>query len=320
MTLMRRLVLLAACGLLCACAATRDHAIFVTKTSLGLDVESSPPGASFGYDRVEGYFGPRYDTGSLPSVAGIFESDGGLLDRQVRQTYATGRAAHLVSAPDSGAAPTFSEEHFTGERKSMFFGTGTVVGVKLSFGSGAVTDFTFGFKRKEVSVIPVSSTVSSVVTPSGATATTVTHTFAPVFAHFDNLTRADTMDTSKVDVRQFFATGKAAEQMAHELRRPFKEEAAALILAQYREAERKQTHSTLRILHCVARLPDPRLGAVWQNAEALKLFDDAAVPGRLRAATPHDARAIYTGQLRLVDPRSGERTAALVAHENFVCQ
>jgi hypothetical protein len=313
-----RVAALLSCALLTACAGTKDTAVFITKTSLGFDVESTPPSASIGYDRVEGYFGPRYDTGSLPAVSGIFETDGGLLDRKVRQTYATGTAAHLVTSPNS-ATPTFATEHFSGERKEMFFGTGTVLGVRLAFGSAGVQDFTFGYKRKEISVIPVSTTVSSVITPSGSTATSVTHVFAPVFAHFDNLTEPDTLGTSTFTVKQFFATGRAAEQMAYQLREPFKKEAEALLLSQYRDAERLQTNHALRALHCVAKLPDARLGEVWRNAEQLNIFKDSTVPASLRSATPHDARAIYTGQLRLIEASSRERTVALKVHENFVC-
>lgn len=313
-------VLACLCMLLGACASA-DNAVFVTKTSLGLDVDSTPPAANVGYDRVEGYLGPRYETGTVPSVAGMFESNGGLLDRKVRQTYATGSAAHIVTSA-SNSTPRFSTETFAGKRETMFFGTSTNLGINLAFGTQGISAFNFGFKRKEVSTIPVATTVSSVVTDSGGTRT-VTHTFTPVFAHFDNVTDTPGLAdaSSEVQVRQLFATGRAAEQMAHEHRSTFQNKARALLLAQYREAERLQTYSTLRILHCLARLPDPGLPPVWDNAEQLKVFTDSTVPGRLRSApTPHNARALYTGHMRITDPNSAERTVALAAHEKFVCK
>ena len=51
--------LLMALLLLTGCASRLDTVVFVTKTSLGVDVEQTPPTASIAYDRVEGYFGPR---------------------------------------------------------------------------------------------------------------------------------------------------------------------------------------------------------------------------------------------------------------------
>lgn len=305
------------CLLIAACAFPSDNAVFVTRTSLGLDVDSTPPGASLGYDRVEGYLGPRYDNGSVPSVAGIFESDGGLLDRKVRQTYATGNAAQILTTPDD-SMPKFSTDTFAGARKSMFFGTATNLGVKLAFGSGGIQEFNFGFKRKEMSTIPVTTATSSVVSGS-----TVTHVFAPVFAHFDNLTSTPGLSDpgTKLEVRQLFATGKAAEQMAFSTRDEFNAEAKAALLTQYREAERIQIKHTLRILHCVARRQDAQLPAIWDNAEQLGIFSDGTLPSKLRATglSAHDARALYTGHLRIIDARSPQRTAALAVHEKFVC-
>ena len=39
---------------LCACSAARDHQLFVTKTSVGIDLDPSPPTISIAYDRKEG--------------------------------------------------------------------------------------------------------------------------------------------------------------------------------------------------------------------------------------------------------------------------
>ena len=78
---------------LAGCASRPDTVVFVTKSSLGLDVEQTPPSASIAYDRVEGYFGPRYESGAVPPVVAVFMTNGQLLDRRVKQLYATGDAA-----------------------------------------------------------------------------------------------------------------------------------------------------------------------------------------------------------------------------------
>jgi len=62
------------------CATGADRAVFVTKTSVSiLDIDSTPPGLSIAYDRVEGFIGPAYQSGGAPPVVGIMKSDGKLV-------------------------------------------------------------------------------------------------------------------------------------------------------------------------------------------------------------------------------------------------
>lgn len=299
------------------CATPRDNAVFVTKTALGIDVDSASATAAAGYNRVEGYLGPRYDTGTVPAVAGSFKTDGGLFDRKVRQVYATGNAALNATT----GQPVFSTEQFAGERKAMFFGTGTVLGVNIGLGGAAPDAFTFGFKRKEVSVIPVANEISSTVTANGV-ATEVVHRFPSVFARFDNTTQAaGTAADSGLDVRQFFATGLAAERMANndEIRREFVSEAVDQ-RALYRDEEHRQSRMVLNTLFCVSRLPDGDLPKVWGNAEALGVFKDRQVPAMLRTAgSAQAARSLYTGHIRLVEPAEPQKTVLLTLHNRFVC-
>ncbi|MBF0307665.1 MAG: hypothetical protein HQL41_18730, partial [Alphaproteobacteria bacterium] len=63
---------------LAACADS-DSVLFVTKTSLGIDMDTKPAGVAIAYDRVEGYVGPTYDNGAMPPVVAFIESSGGLL-------------------------------------------------------------------------------------------------------------------------------------------------------------------------------------------------------------------------------------------------
>ena len=63
------------CMSLTACV-TKD-AVFVTKTSFSiLDVDATPASVSIAHDRVEGYFGPRFDNGHVYPVTGYFKGQG----------------------------------------------------------------------------------------------------------------------------------------------------------------------------------------------------------------------------------------------------
>ena len=302
------------------CGTPQDSAVFVTRTSLSvIDVDSAPATASFGYNRVEGYLGPRYDTGTVPAVAGSFHTDGGLFDRKVRQTYATGNAA-LNATAGGTANPAPEGEYFAGERKAMFFGTGTVLGVNMGFGDAGANAFTLGFKRKEVSVIPVSSTVTSSITQDGTTAQVV-HRFPSVFARLDNTAEAGLPGDSGLSIHQFFATGIAAQRLANnaQVQAQFRQEAVDPRL-RYREEEHRQGRFALNSLYCVARVPDAELRRVFGNAEALGLFKDRQAFADLRAAaTAQAARAVYTGHMGLLDPSEQEATALMRLHQKFVC-
>src|SRR5712692_5987404 len=97
----------AVASLLHGCAyKPEENVAFITKTSIGLDVDGTPPEVSFAYNRVEGYLGPRYENGAVPPVASALSTDGSILNRGIKQFYATGDAARLVA--DRAATPSES--------------------------------------------------------------------------------------------------------------------------------------------------------------------------------------------------------------------
>lgn len=78
------------------CASTNRSVLFVTNTSIGIDLDTQPSGIAIAYNRSEGFLGPRYDTGSAPPVVARIQSGGGLAGLagiKIRQVYATGPAA-----------------------------------------------------------------------------------------------------------------------------------------------------------------------------------------------------------------------------------
>lgn len=297
-----RFVASLACVFVAGCAIPGDHVVFITKTSLGIDVESTPPTASIAYDRVEGYIGPRYDNGTVPPVAGSIATNGKLLDRQIKQVFATGNAAKTVI---QGAGTSAQPETYGGEHKVMFFGTSSVLGIKVSFAaSGAADSLTLGYKRKEVSVIPIGTTG-----------------FPSVLATLDSDFNADTLTGTNLGIAQFFATGIAADQLAAkpDIQRAFAADATSAI-SQYRVDERVQSRLALTTLYCLAKLDDIELPKVWTNVDALSLFDDAGIAGRLHAAPPHDARQLYTRELSILNPKSQKQTGLMQGHQVYVCE
>ncbi len=286
---------------LAACASRPGTVVFVTKTSLGVDVEQTPPSASIAYDRVEGYFGPRYETGAVPPVVAVFMTNGQLLDRQVKQLYATGDAARALLAP---AVPLPSEPEQTGDFKPMFFGTSTTVGLKIGYEAGGSTStFTLGYKRKELSVIPVNE-----------------GRFPSVLATLQTDVDARSATDSRFGTGQLFATGAAATALAarQDVREVFITKAEAALNA-YRSEERQQSRHALVTLGCLAALPDAKLPAVWRNAGALGVLDKEADVGTFASLGPDAARERYTSHLAVLDADSADATTRLSLHRQYVC-
>lgn len=197
--------LMAGSVLALAGCASSDHVLFVTKTSLGIDLDSKPATASIAYDRIEGYVAPRYANGEIPPVVASIKSDGNIFSPRIRQIYATGNAAVIAT----GGTVTGESPPMKGTRKLMFFGTTTTTGLKVGFTTEVLPDsFTFGFKRKEFSYIPL-ATVGT-----GADEHDV---YPSVLASIDtaaNVSTTGKRDDVKLTNSQFFATGKAATLLA----------------------------------------------------------------------------------------------------------
>jgi hypothetical protein len=202
---MLRLLALSLFGLALAGCASKDHVLFVTKTSIGVDFDTKPATASLAYDRVEGYLAPRYANGEIPPVIASVKSDGKVFNPEVKQVYATGEAAVIAT----GGRPRGQSRPLKGDREMMFFGTTTTTGIKLGFTTGLPDSFVFGFKRKEYSHIPLASGAGSGKEPHDV--------YASVLASIDTAANVDAegrkTETSLTNA-QFFATGAAARNLA----------------------------------------------------------------------------------------------------------
>jgi hypothetical protein len=292
------------------CASGTDYATFVTKTSVSVvDVDSTPPSASLGYERVEGYLGPRLADGRAVPVVGFIRTDGKLMDRSLEQVYATGCAAEIVTAQSVPATPPPGSACVRGKPTNqvlpMLFATGTVFGVAISVSQSSAPSLTLGYRRKEGSIVPVDDT-----------------SMPSVLARHGNWVQAPsgTDTNTQLGFSQYFATGLAADALAKvpEVGQLFKTEAKNA-LGVYRDNERAQSVHVLTTLSCLAATKDDQFPAVWANAVALGLLSkdsDASAPAKVGVAS---SKAFYTKQLAILNADSADWTTLVGVHRRFVC-
>ncbi|KQV56521.1 MULTISPECIES: hypothetical protein [unclassified Caulobacter] len=264
---------LAAASVLSGCAKP-DSVLFVTNASFGVNVEGKPASASVGYDRTEGYLAPSFPSGAAPPVIASIETGGGLLNPKVRQLYATGAAAVKASGSHKAPDGPTTLEGAPAAKRMIFFGTTTSLGMKVAVDASGTPDaFTFGYKRKEYSYIPLTK----------KDAKTETYVYPSVLASIDTVTLAAAPATkgSGLTSRQFFATGPAAEALAADTSAIFREiTESALSAALTPEQKQKaiktatetveaQRNNTTAIMNAVA--PGGAL-----DTEKLKALLDAA--------------------------------------------
>ena len=190
--------------LLTGCSMEGNSVLFVTDTSLGINVDSKPAIASVAYDRTEGFIGPRSANGVLPPVIASIQTSGDIFEPQVRQVYATGAAAEkavgTANVPDGPDSPEGDDN------KLVFFGTSTTVGLKVGFSDAVTPDsMVFGYKRKEFSLIPLGTADGS---------GTGRRVYPSVLASVDTTVATTKLQGTGLSMEQFFATGRAAETIA----------------------------------------------------------------------------------------------------------
>ena len=232
-----------------------------------MDADTTPQNISIAYNRDEGYFGPRYDSGAIPPVLASIRSDGDIFSPQVQQLYATGNAAEIAAGVDPNDV-TVDTSQMTGDRKYMFFGTTTTTGFKVDVGPELMPKgLLFGFRRKEVSVIPLATMARS------KDGSEMVEAYPSVIAAIDTRgasTREGDALTLDLDNRQYFATGVAAEKMATNLRPEFleraKEDVGGVGLAQRLAGS--------ELLGCYAGVPMAKRPDVWRDADSKGLFLD----------------------------------------------
>jgi hypothetical protein len=207
-------VLSALCLALMGCA--KDSVLFVTTTTIGIDADSKPPHATIGYDRYEGYIGPTYSTGAVPPVFAKIDSNLKIFNPEIRQLYATGDAARLVTQKDEPEKVDPDPKMYSGTGEVMLFGTGSNIGLRVTFAGNMPESISFGYKRKEFSYIPLGSEDETQVDPAdpSKTITRKVDRYGSVLAVMDMGVKTTSFNETGMSVTQFFATGDAARNLA----------------------------------------------------------------------------------------------------------
>jgi len=190
--------------LLAACDGS--YATFVTSTDIGISADATTRDLHLGYARTELFAAPAYpDNGQAPATIGYLGSNLSVFTPRIKQLYATGDAADLVTRGDlSGTKPEVPPP-LEGQRRPMVFGTGSNLGLQVGFAGGAPSKLKFGYNRSEVSIIPLRREPPSANAPDK---------YAPVLAAINMDQTVTTLPGTAVKLTQFFATGDAARNLA----------------------------------------------------------------------------------------------------------
>ena len=315
-------VIVAIVTLTLSACVTKNSVLFVTKTSIGVDLDTKPANASIAYDRIEGYVGPRYDNGAIPPVLASIDSDAKIFNPTIRQVYATGDAAHKIVV--NNASSDNAAKSLTGDKELMFFGTTTTTGLKVGFTSNLPDSILFGYKRKEFSFIPLGRDNNNAdVYPS-------------VLASIDTGATAGSQKETMLRTKQFFATGSVAEALGTKdyIQEDFKEKAQDAFTA-YRREVTAQNREALMVLRCFTSVAEADLPEIWSDAHRLGLFHEDNLLGELtgrynkaiersrddpkRSEELRELRGLYAEQIGISIGSSPTRAALIRAHRKRVC-
>lgn len=202
-----------ALAVLAGCAGI-DKALFVTTTTIGISADTTPPGISFAYDRVEGFIGPADTDGNMPPAVARIQSNHSLINPQVKQIYATGDAALDATIGDVSKRGEIKQENEIGDdRRVAFFTVVQTTGLKLEFSPNApvIESLAIGYKRQEASLLPLLGKEGEKAKyPS--TLAAINRNVA--IRGFSSPDEAPTQNQTSEGVAQFFATGAAARNLA----------------------------------------------------------------------------------------------------------
>lgn len=191
---------------LAAVPACTDYATFVTSTDIGINLDAATEQLNIGYARAELFHGPAYPTeGAAPSAVGYINSDLSPFAPNIKQLYATGAAAELVTQYPEPEKTKETGDTLTGQRRPFFFGTGTSFGLRVGFAGDVPSSVRVGFNREELSIIPMQHAEPLSGEPDK---------YASVLASINLETTVASPSGTSVRPTQFFATGAAAKNLA----------------------------------------------------------------------------------------------------------
>lgn len=228
------LVLLAYLSLSSGCSR---RMIFVTHTSLGLNVSGTaqiPNKVALDYSRYEASIVPRMKNGEAQPVFGGLDADINFWEGKhiIREAFATGDAADIAAHSTQHDAPKVENAKGRSNEcntklhgkpgkpgRSLFFMTGTIYGLHINLGEQATPpNLVVGYQRHTATIIPVQSSAQRVgsVYADLSIATTEPTPAKDSSASESNTPRPTFSRLEGTRIRQFFATGEAAKTLAQE--------------------------------------------------------------------------------------------------------
>ena len=84
----RLIVLVMLCAVPSGCALGYDRMLLITKTNVGLDIDSKPPTAEISIARREGVIAPSFEEGKALPVLASFRFEGGWFSPRISATFA----------------------------------------------------------------------------------------------------------------------------------------------------------------------------------------------------------------------------------------
>ncbi|MDF0676602.1 MAG: hypothetical protein P0120_20045 [Nitrospira sp.] len=234
------------------CGIGYNSLLFATKTTMGVDIDTTPPTAEIAITRHEGVIEPTFEQGKTLPVLASFNTNLNGLQRLFFGTssaFAVGDAAYLMAdcyvsngdcSKDSKAtlqlskAPTkrsswfgWGEENVEyykpGYAVPVFFGTHSTLGLKVEW-NGTTGQYPsalkLGYHRKELAWAPISMTPAPVGAecpidrvPSTTSSSAVCLAVPSLLATMDSSGDVGTFDQTKLEYLQYFATGAAATEL-----------------------------------------------------------------------------------------------------------
>ncbi len=266
------------------CAIGFDSTLFVTKSNVGLDVDTKPPTAELSIARREVVVAPAFVDGQTPPVLAGFKTGNRMLfGFDVSSIFAGGDAAWTLTEKqpqaNSTAAlclPTEPKGDLRlgplplgqvtlpreDEIRPFVFGTDTTFGLKAAW-SGMTAQFPdslkIGFNRKEMALAPVFGRAVQ-----GDAACPYRVQMPAFLATIEVGVDAQTPQSAEAAYRQSFATGKAATALAGE------EQVKRILLSRLESAYAKGTYN-----------PDGNSACILNWASAADKSLDSAKAGEI---------------------------------------
>jgi hypothetical protein len=315
----RETLLLLLLILLVSCSTGKDSILFVTKTSLGVDIDSKSPTLDIGYTRKEMTLAPQFEEGQvLPQMASFSSNEGIAVNTALGQSFAVGNAAILLSkylgstarpkpekiiASSEITARPYSAEGTLTKAKRYVFATDTSFALKVTFGletGGYPDSFSLGYKRKELAYVPL-----FIKQESGKDVVKLPSLIATAAMYMDK----SSLRESELRYSQFYATGLAANYLASQ---PIvREGIARKILTDEEVDKRIQIELNKELTEETVALA-PRHHKLLEKIDELSADDTKQL-----AANPPTITDQYKKMLAVLDP-SNKRLTDEKAGKNFL--